>query len=405
MDALREQCEGGFKMSAYKDKAQGTWYVSFRYIDWTGKKTQKLKRGFKTKREALNYENEFKNSVAVEPDMQMAKFVDIYFSDKKNELKANSIRNKQHMINKHIIPYFGDKKLNEITPADIIQWQKIIQKNKFSKTYERMIQNQINALFNHAQRIYNLKENPCKKVKRMGKSDADKLDFWIKEEYDRFISGVDRKSEDYLMFEILFWTGIREGELLSLTIADFDMTNNLLHINKTYHRIDGKDVISTPKTDNSVRTIIIPNFLKEEVQEYISYHYGFPENERLFPIVARTLQKRMKRYEKKTGVKPIRVHDLRHSHVAYLINQGVEPLIIKERLGHKNIQITLNTYGHLYPSRQKEVAALLDEKNKGRADQQEIMKMNDVGKKEKAQIKNPGRFFGNQLSRYTNLAN
>lgn len=309
------------------------------------------------------------------------------------------------MINKHIIPYFGDKKLNEITPADIIQWQKIIQKNKFSKTYERMIQNQINALFNHAQRIYNLKENPCKKVKRMGKSDADKLDFWIKEEYDRFISGVDRKSEDYLMFEILFWTGIREGELLSLTIADFDMTNNLLHINKTYHRIDGKDVISTPKTDNSVRTIIIPNFLKEEVQEYISYHYGFPENERLFPIVARTLQKRMKRYEKKTGVKPIRVHDLRHSHVAYLINQGVEPLIIKERLGHKNIQITLNTYGHLYPSRQKEVAALLDEKNKGRADQQEIMKMNDVGKKEKAQIKNPGRFFGNQLSRYTNLAN
>ena len=392
-------------MSVYKDKAQGTWYTSFQYVDWTGKKRQKMKRGFKTKREALNYENEFKNSVAVEPDMQMAKFVDIYFSDKKNELKANSIRNKQHMINKHIIPYFGDKKLNEITPADIIQWQKIIQKNKFSKTYERMIQNQINALFNHAQRIYNLKENPCKKVKRMGKSDADKLDFWIKEEYDRFISGVDRKSEDYLMFEILFWTGIREGELLSLTIADFDMTNNLLHINKTYHRIDGKDVISTPKTDNSVRTIIIPNFLKEEVQEYISYHYRFPENERLFPIVARTLQKRMKRYEKKTGVKPIRVHDLRHSHVAYLINQGVEPLIIKERLGHKNIQITLNTYGHLYPSRQKEVAALLDEKNKGRADQQEIMKMNDVGKKEKAQIKNPGRFFGNQLSRYTNLAN
>mgnify|MGYP000928961188 CR=1 FL=1 len=199
-------------MSVYKDKAQGTWYTSFRYIDWTGKKRQKMKRGFKTKREALNYENEFKNSVAVEPDMQMAKFVDIYFSDKKNELKANSIRNKQHMINKHIIPYFGSKKLNEITPADIIQWQKIIQENKFSKTYERMIQNQINALFNHAQRIYNLKENPCKKVKRMGKSDADKLDFWIKEEYDRFISSVDRKSEDYLMFEILFWTGIREGD-------------------------------------------------------------------------------------------------------------------------------------------------------------------------------------------------
>lgn len=294
--------------------------------------------------------------------MQMNKFIDIYFSDKRNELKESSMRNKRHMMNKHILPYFSTKKLNEITPADIIQWQKIIQEKNLSKTYERMIQNQINALFNHAQRIYNLKENPCKKVKRMGKSDADKLDFWTKEEYDTFISGVDKRNEDYLMFEILFWTGIREGELLALTLSDFDMSNNLLHINKTYHRINGKDVISTPKTDNSVRTIIIPNFLKKEVQKYIGQHYGLPENERLFPILARTLQKRLKKYEEKSGVKPIRVHDLRHSHVAYLINQGVEPLIIKERLGHKNIQITLNTYGHLYPSRQKEIAEMLDEK-------------------------------------------
>lgn len=199
-------------MSVYKDKTQGTWYTSFRYVDWTGKKRQKMKRGFKTKRDALNYENEFKASVAVEPDMQMDKFIDIYFSDKRNELKESSMRNKRHMINKHILPYFGTKKLNEITPADIIQWQKIIQEKNLSKTYERMIQNQINALFNHAQRIYNLKENPCKKVKRMGKSDADKLDFWTKEEYEIFISGVNKQGEDYLMFEILFWTGIREGD-------------------------------------------------------------------------------------------------------------------------------------------------------------------------------------------------
>lgn len=199
-------------MSVYKDKTQGTWYTSFRYVDWTGKKRQKMKRGFKTKRDALNYENEFKASVAVEPDMQMDKFIDIYFSDKRNELKESSMRNKRHMMNKHILPYFATKKLNEITPADIIQWQKIILEKNLSKTYERMIQNQINALFNHAQRIYNLKENPCKKVKRMGKSDADKLDFWTKEEYETFISGVNKQSEDYLMFEILFWTGIREGD-------------------------------------------------------------------------------------------------------------------------------------------------------------------------------------------------
>ena len=199
-------------MSAYKDKTQGTWYVSFRYIDWTGKKTQKLKRGFKTKKEALNYEKEFIRKTAADMKMEMNSFIQVYFEDKKNELKENSIRNKQHMMNKHIVPYFGTRKMNEITPAEVIQWQNTIQEKGYSKTYERMIQNQLNALFNHAQKIYNLKENPCKKVKKMGKSDANKLEFWTKAEYDRFIAGIEPGSEDYLIFEILFWTGIREGD-------------------------------------------------------------------------------------------------------------------------------------------------------------------------------------------------
>ena len=304
-------------MSAYKDKTQGTWYVSFRYIDWTGKKTQKLKRGFKTKKEALNYEKEFIRKTAADMKMEMNSFIQVYFEDKKNELKENSIRNKQHMMNKHIVPYFGTRKMNEITPAEIIQWQNTIQEKGYSKTYERMIQNQLNALFNHAQKIYNLKENPCKKVKKMGKSDANKLEFWTKAEYDRFIAGIEPGSEDYLIFEILFWTGIREGELLALSLSDFDMSGNLLHINKTYNRIRKRDVIDTPKTENSVRTIDIPNFLKEEVQEYAKKYYGFPEDQRLFPIVARTLQKRLKKYEALTGVKPIRVHDIRHPYVKH----------------------------------------------------------------------------------------
>ena len=199
-------------MSAYKDKTQGNWYVSFRYIDWTGKKTQKLKRGFKTKKEALNYEKEFMRKTAADMKMEMGSFIEVYFEDKRKELKENSIRNKQHMIYKHIVPYFGTRKMNEITPADVIQWQNTIQEKGYSKTYERMIQNQLNALFNHAQKIYNLKENPCKKVKKMGKSDANKLEFWTKAEYDSFIAGIEPESEDYLIFEILFWTGIREGD-------------------------------------------------------------------------------------------------------------------------------------------------------------------------------------------------
>ena len=349
-------------MAAYKDEERGTWYVSFYYEDWTGAKKRKVKRGFRTKKEALNFEAEYKRTAKADMDMTMGEFVEVYFRDKAQSLKDRSIKNKRDTMNAQLLPYFKDRPMNSITPAEIIQWQNTIQGKGYSKTYERMIQNQLNALFNHAQKIYNLKENPCKKVKKMGKSDANKLEFWTKAEYDRFIAGIEPGSEDYLIFEILFWTGIREGELLALSLSDFDMSGNLLHINKTYNRIRKRDVIDTPKTENSVRTIDIPNFLKEEVQKYAKKHYGFPEDQRLFPIVARTLQKRLKKYEALTGVKPIRVHDIRHSHVAYLIYQGVEPLIIKERLGHKDIQMTLNTYGHLYPSQQKKVAEMLDNK-------------------------------------------
>ena len=115
-------------MSAYKDKTQGTWYVSFRYIDWTGKKTQKLKRGFKTKKEALNYEKEFIRKTAADMKMEINSFIQVYFEDKKNELKENSIRNKQHMMNKHIVPYFGTRKMNEITPAEIMLGKDMVER-------------------------------------------------------------------------------------------------------------------------------------------------------------------------------------------------------------------------------------------------------------------------------------
>jgi integrase len=264
------------------------------------------------------------------------------------------------MIEAHVIPYFKEKRMNEITPSDIIQWQNIMREKGYTQTYLRMIQNQITALFTHASSIYNLANNPCKKVKKMGKSDADKLDFWTKEEYDKFISTIEKGTRYYIIFEILFWTGCREGELLALTKDDIDFENNKLYINKTYYRMEKKDIISSPKTEQSVRTIEIPEFLKAEIEQFLTRLYGLPSDERIFPIVAEAIQHKLRRQIKIAGVKKIRVHDLRHSHVAYLIYQGVQPLIIKERLGHRDIKITLNTYGHLYPSQQKQVAEMLN---------------------------------------------
>lgn len=160
--------------------------------------------------------------------------------------------------------------------------------------------------------------------------------------------------------DIFFRFYLTKAEMLALTKEDVDFENNQISITKTYYRTERRDIIKTPKTEQSVRVIDIPQFLTKEIEMYVSRCYGLPDNERLFPIVAEAVQHKLKRACVKSGVKPIRVHDLRYSHVAYLINQGVQPLIIKERLGHRDIKITLNTYGHLYPNQQKKVADMLN---------------------------------------------
>ena len=166
----------------------------------------------------------------------------------------------------------------------------------------------------------------------------------------------------YVLFEILFWTGMRIGELLALLKSDVNFQENKISISKTYYRTGGKDVITTPKTEQSVRTIDIPEFLTQEIKAYCDKLYEFPDSERLFPIVCEAVQHKMVRHIHESGVKRIRVHDLRHSACAYLAHQGVAPMVIKERMGHKDIKITLNTYGHLYPNEQKKVADMLNRK-------------------------------------------
>lgn len=151
-------------MPAYKDKQRGTWYCQFYYEDWQGVKKKKQKRGFKTKKEALEWENNFKLSANANMDMTLGAFVEIYFRDKDGELKERSIKNKKHMMEAHVLPYFENKPMNSITPSDIIQWQNTMRVKGVAQTFLRMIQNQITALFTHASNIYNLANNPCVNV-------------------------------------------------------------------------------------------------------------------------------------------------------------------------------------------------------------------------------------------------
>lgn len=205
-------------MAAYKDEARGTWYVSFHYNDWTGKNKRKLKRGFRTRKEALEYEQKFLLQQAINLDMRFEDFYKLYEEDLKPKLKLNTWRTKDVIFQKKLIPYFKDKKMNEISPADIIKWQnEMIKKRQadgkpYKPTYLKTMQSELSAIFNHAVRFYNLRENPVKKAGTIGKGKADEMDFWTKEEYLKFIECVKDKPISYYAFQILYWCGIREGD-------------------------------------------------------------------------------------------------------------------------------------------------------------------------------------------------
>ncbi len=357
-------------MAVYKDKWNGysgdTWRVACYYTNWKGERKKHDKRGFATKREAQAYEREFLAKTSKDINMGFSTFIDIYMDDIRPQIKASTMATKENIIEAHIRPYFENKSLSGISSTDILQWQNELlslrddQGKGYSQTYLRTIQNQLNAIFTHAVKYYDLPKSPCLSTKKMGKANAKEMLFWTKEEYLKFAETMKEKPISYYAFQLLYWTGIRCGEMLALTRSDFDLEKRILRINKTYQVIKGKPMVTSPKSEKSNRIIDLPEFLCDEMQDYFDSLYKMDDNSRLFEVTKSYLHHEMDRGAKEAGVKRIRIHDLRHSSCALLIELGYSPVQIAERLGHESITIT-ERYSHLYPSVQRQMADRLND--------------------------------------------
>ena len=305
------------------------------------------------------------NLVSSSLDMTFQSFVERYREDKAGRIKENTWEMKNHIIETKLLPYFGKLKISSITPQQIISWQNELlnykddKRKAYSPVYLKTVHNQLSAIFNHAVRYYNLRENPCTKAGSMGKKKNREMLFWAKEEYLKFADAMMAKPMSFYAFEMLYWCGIREGELLALTPADFDFEKGTVTINKSYQRLKGQDVITTPKTEKSNRTITMPQFLTDEIQDYLKMQYDIGEDDRMFTITKSYLHREIDRGSKETGVKRIRIHNLRHSAISILIDMGFSATAIADRVGHESIDITYN-YAHLFPSKQKEMAEKLN---------------------------------------------
>lgn len=352
-------------MAVYKESGTNTWRVIYRYTDWMGERKQTSKRGFSTKRDAIAWEREQLQKTKADMDMTFESFIETYTADMQSRIKENTWETKEHIIRTKLLPYFGKRKMCEIQPKEIIAWQNEMINYKdangkaYSPVYLKTLHNQLSAIFNHAVKYYGLTINPAAKVGNMGKAKNKEMLFWTKEEYLKFTDAMMDKPVSFYAFEMLYWCGIREGELLALTPADFDFIRSTVTITKSFQRLKGRDVITTPKTPKSNRVIKMPQFLCEEMQDFIKTLYGVEPDDRIFTVTKHYLHHEMDRGAKESDVKRIRIHDIRHSHISLLIDMGFSAIAIADRVGHESIDVTYN-YAHLFPSRQTEMANMLD---------------------------------------------
>ena len=340
------------------------WYAAFNYTNWKGEYKHTCKRGFKTQREAKDYERSFLDQGSASCDILFSSLVENYLEDMSHRLKPTTMVGKRNIIDTKLLPYFSNMKVCDIDTIKIRKWQNELlsfrnaHSKPYSPTYLKSCNIQLSALMNYAVSHYHLASNPCQVVGSIGKSKPDEMNFWTLKQYEVFISTIQQPAMK-LAFDILFYTGIRSGELLALTPADI-LPEKRISITKNYARMNGEDLIMTPKTAKSRRDVAIPDFLYDDIHSYISSLGEIGQEDRIFHFTRHALDARLSRNIAKTNLPYIRVHDLRHSHASMLIEMGFNIKEISKRLGHESVKTTLDTYSHLYPEKDVKMANALN---------------------------------------------
>lgn len=346
-------------MPVYQDKTTGKYYFTCYYVDWQGERRRKVKRGFTLAREAKKAEREFLDQYAEQCNMSFSAFYEIYIADCKARLKTDTVETKQSKFSSSILPFFSSFYIADITPAHVRQWQnKIMQ--EYKPTTQRQLQAQLSALFNFAVKFYGLRKNPARTAGSMGTIKSGRLDYWTLEEFNKAVV-YEKDFTAKTAFILFFYSGLRVGELLALNLEDYNRKEKTITVNKNLAKIRGGIEITTPKTEKANRIIKLPAVAIKQLEQYIDTLYEPKGSDRIFFTMNQAfLLKHLKKDAKKADIKQIRLHDLRHSHASLLINNNVNIKAVSDRLGHEDIQTTLNVYTHLYEHQQSNIAELLD---------------------------------------------
>lgn len=362
-------------MASYKQLNKYNWQVviSLGY-DEHGKKRRVKKQGFRTKKEAEVFVTETltkKNKGYISPTTNNILFKDFildWFNNyKSNTLGINTKNNYLSRINYHIIPKLGHLKLTDISNLTVQNFYNgLINDNNLAPASAKKIIEILNNCFKYAKKnklIYTVPTD-IEKIKL----EKPKIDYWDKADVDFFIKEI-KNTPLYTPVFISLLTGLRIGELCGLRWSDIDLKNGYLTVN---HQVIqdkiNKELILTDvlKTSTSHRSVSIPNILINYLEclreADIDDINGFVIKDRngLMATPRNVSMEFTKKVSKYQNLKQITFHSLRHTHATLLIFNGENIKVVSDRLGHKDISITLNTYTHVMEDMQKNTANLLD---------------------------------------------
>lgn len=354
-------------MAVYKDKIRNTWYFRIYVSEKSGVRKQKSRSGFRTKGEAKKAENDFIINYSNSCDnVLFYELYKVYITHKEQELKYQSYRSIKNRFENHILPFFYNYKINNITAKDYIEWKEYIIKKDYSFKYNSSLHICMVNILNFACSFYNLNENIASKVGNFSKRNYyPQVNYWTYEEFLKFISCVDDIIY-YSLFTVLYFTGMRIGECLALNWND--IYDDYIDINKTLIRGNTNNPsFNPPKTNGSLRHIKIDNNVKSVFNDLKAYYKDFVSfNNNWFvfggfkPLATTTIDNKKDFYSKKANVKHIRIHDFRHSHATLLLSKGIPITVISRRLGHSDVTTTLNIYSHFVPQDEDKAIDILN---------------------------------------------
>ena len=337
-------------MPAYKDK-NGKWFCKFYYKDYSGERKQKKKSGFDLRKEALAWERDFiENHAAVNNDISFDTLVNKYLVDLKARTRKATYERVLSMAKHHIFGVFNCS-ASEITPLMVKEWQYSLKDKGLASSTIRKIVDTLSGIFNWGISFCGLQKNPVRIAKNIVPKEKREYVILTRQQYEQ----LEFPNAKYkVLFDVLFYTGLRFGECLALTVGDIEGKN----ISVTKSR-DREKVIAAPKTQNSIRNVLMPKFLADEVQKYIKTMYKAEKTDLLFDINRSTAARPFKAALRECGFPEMRIHDLRHSHASMMIELGCNILLVAERLGDTP-ETALATYSHLYPGKQEEFVSMIE---------------------------------------------